>query len=122
MSRIIAAIGAGLMLCGCAKPIMVRIDVPDHHAAVSMHLKEGNQTGGDQQCTAPCSVQIDPNTTHELSVRAPGCYPAVMEIDYMRALIAKGSTGTEQPILVVPLVKRPPGLAPGEGVSKVESK
>ena len=125
MSRSTAVIAAALLLGACAKPIMVRIEVPDHVAAVSMHLKEGNQTGGDQQCGVPCLVQIDPKTTHELSVHAPGCYPAVMEIDYMQAMFARGSTGKDEPVLTVPLVKRPlraPGLVQGEGAPSAETR
>lgn len=101
------------VLAACAKPIRLRVDVPNPAAAatVNMRLTEGKEAAEPVACSAPCDVSVSPDTTHELSVHAPGYYPAVMLVTYEHLRLDTAATGQDDALLMVPLQQRP--AAPG---------
>jgi hypothetical protein len=118
----LAVVAAALALAGCARAIRLELDVPETGAArVSARLTKGKTPPVPDSCQLPCGLSIEPSTSSELTVTAPGYYPAVVSVAYEQMLTAsKGNVAR----LVVPLVKRPertaaageaPPEAPAEG-------
>ena len=106
MSRtvVIAAVAAGV-LAGCAAPIRLHLDVPQSNAATAtVRLVKGDEPPTPDTCTLPCEIAIAPDTSCDLSVAAPGFYPAQMRLDYAQMMPVVNDDGAR---LVIPLVARP---------------
>lgn len=102
---------------GCfANPMTLRIEVPQQEPAeVSLRLK-GDTAMEPSHCQTPCSVNIARGsgirglTPYQLTLRAPGYYPATLELTYETVIRSASSTGSKTTaILVVPMEKRPEG-------------
>ena len=80
---------------GCTSAFKSKIDtVPVKGASVEVEELGGN--GPRQACQTPCSIEVTPFTRYKLTVRAPGYYPASMELQGV--MILRSGSG-----LVVPL-------------------
>jgi hypothetical protein len=99
---------------GCAaNPMILRIAVAQSEPAqVSLRLKS-NAAIELSHCQTPCSVDIPRGsgvrglTPYQLTLRAPGYYPATLELTYEAVLRSAVSEGTRTTAtLVVPMERR----------------
>lgn len=90
-------------LGGCARPVMLQITTLQTPASVGLRRTKGD---GDapipQSCQTPCAARIAPDTTNEITLRAPGYYPAVLAVTYEEVRQA-----ARPATLVVPMLERP---------------
>jgi hypothetical protein len=91
-------------LGGCAQPVMLQITtLQTAPASVGLRRTKGD---GDppipQSCQTPCTASIAPNTTSEITLRAPGYYPAVLAVTYEEVRQAPNPA-----TIVVPMQERP---------------
>jgi hypothetical protein len=86
---------------GCG-PIKVRIETPGIEGAQA-RIHAAGSTADAPACSTPCSVEVDRNAPQEITVVAPGYYPATFVIDYERAYSVTFSQGVSEPVLLVPL-------------------
>jgi len=99
----------GSTLLGCAKPISLQVEtVGVEGAAMRTSLVRGARSTVPSECATPCTIEVEPDTAHELRLEAPGHYPASFEISHedLRKLTA-GALGAES-VLHVPLIRRSP--------------
>ena len=98
-------------LVGCMRPIRLDISsVPQASAAkVTARLTKGTTPPAPDACDLPCGVAIAPGTAGELTVRAPGYYPAVVSVTYEQMFPVTRSNAA---LLVVPLIERPARSSP----------
>jgi hypothetical protein len=104
----------GLMFAqiGCARPLTLTVDAPTlRPAEVSVRLVRGRDaaTVPNRPCRVPCPIVIAPDAEYQLTLQAPGYYPASVgpltydQVMYLnQAFVARGSLR-----LVVPMEKRP---------------
>lgn len=93
---------------GCAKPIILQIDVATPEAAnLDLRLVDGLEAAKPDNCQTPCEIEIAPETTHELTVHSPGFYPARMEFSYEQVQRNAAAIGESEGSLMVPLQRRP---------------
>ena len=113
-----ALLAVALSQVGClANPMTLRIEVPQQEPAeVSLRLLKGDTAMEPSHCQTPCSVNIARGsgirglTPYQLSLRAPGYYPATLELTYETVVRSAYSTGSKTTaLLVVPMEKRPEG-------------
>ncbi len=109
----VLALSISVFIGGCG-PIMLRVETPGvEPARLQTHVVKGDKPTVPAECATPCDIQIARGTEHQLSIDAPGCYPAQFNISYddVRQLTA-GVQGAES-VLRVPLQRRPaaPGVA-----------
>ncbi len=104
---LLLALLLALAQAGCAKPVRINIHVlPAEPATLDVRLTKGKGAAPKPDtCQTPCSVEIAPDTTTEVTLRAPGYYPAILELSYQNVL-AGPAHGAESGTLVVPLQKR----------------
>ena len=110
---VLLAIALGQVGCA-ANPMTLRIEVPQPEPAqVSLRLKS-DATTELSHCQTPCSVDISRGsgirglTPYQLTLRAPGYYPATLELTYEAVIRSATSAGTRATAtLVVPMEKRP---------------
>jgi hypothetical protein len=97
----------GLMFAqfSCARPLMLTIDAPSlQPAELSLRLLRGKDAAAtlNYPCTVPCPIVVAPDSEYELTLRAPGYYPArVGPLTYDQVAIARHKR------LVVPMQERP---------------
>lgn len=100
---------------GCfTNPMTLRIEVRQREPAqVSLRLKRDAATELSH-CQTPCSVDIPRGsgvrglTPYQLTLRAPGYYPATLELTYQAVIRSATSAGSHTTAtLVVPMEKRP---------------
>jgi hypothetical protein len=106
----------GAAAIGCAKVPHLRVEVPGvNDAQVTLR-----STGEPSSCVAPCTVQLTSGQpSGELEIRAPGYFPARMQVEASMLQSVAGVQGTsEEAVLRVPLEPRPgpPKQRPGPGV------
>ena len=93
-------------IAACVRPIRLDLSVPQvREVTVSTRLTKGDKVATPDTCELPCGMMVAPGTTHELTLKAPGYYPAVMQVTYDQLLPVSGDNAAQ---LVVPLVERPP--------------
>ena len=95
---------------GCAKrPTPLIIDVPtSERAEVTLRVLRGKEAAliPDRPCRTPCSIVIAPDTEYEVTLRAPGYYPAGIEgLTYEQVQLSAGLD--REAFLVVPMQKCP---------------
>ncbi len=103
----VLALSISVFIGGCG-PIMLRVETPGvAPAQLQTHVVKGDKPTVPTECATPCDIQIARGTEHQLSIEAPGCYPAQFNITYenVRQLTA-GVQGAES-VLRVPLQHRP---------------
>lgn len=98
----------GLVSWGCG-PIGLHVQPePAVTAALSVRMIEGTRAAVPAECQAPCTIMISHGTTQELNLRAPGYYPATMEVSYDQLRTARAVYDPDgSKLLVVPLQRRP---------------
>ena len=99
-----------LVLAGCAKrPIPLIINVPTSEPAeVTLRVLRGEKAAPipDRPCKTPCSIVIAPDTEYEVTLRAPGYYPAGIEgLTYEQVQLS--ASLAREAFLVVPMQRRP---------------
>ncbi len=118
MSRVSLLLAAiSIALTGCPRPIRLDIDVPQARtASVTARLTKGSKPPVPDTCDLPCGVAIAPSTGAELTVKAPGFYPAVMSVEYEQMMPVASRRAVR---LVVPLIERPKPASPPASVPVV---
>lgn len=95
-----------LLIVGCAKPVRLQLSVPQVSVAqAASRLVKGEDPPSPEQCALPCEVTIAPGTTNQVTLEAPGYYPASLEVAY--DVVAMSLEGNGKASLVVPLYPRP---------------
>ncbi len=93
--------------CAGARPLTLIVDAPTPEPAeVSVHLVRGKEAARvpNHPCTVPCPIVIAPDTEYQLTLRAPGYYPAnVGPLTYEQVKYVLHWSER----LVVPMEKRP---------------
>jgi len=60
-----------LFQAGCMKPIHLDISVPQaEQATVDLHLIKGDAAPKPERCGTPCTIEIAPKTTSQVTLRA----------------------------------------------------
>ncbi len=97
----------GCGLSGCAPQPAVRISViPDVPAELDAQVIETTRTVPGDRCALPCVVRVAKGTTHRVTLRATGYYPARFELPYSAAEAMRPQTRDDVASLVIPLQPR----------------
>ena len=114
MPRLIFLLMAPLLVgvVACAPHLKLRLTVPPpQQAEVEIRLTRGDTPASPGHCETPCTIEIAPDTQHQVIMTSPGYYPANFALSYDD--VAYGTTvpfwgycaGEKYP-LVIPLIKR----------------
>lgn len=107
MSRTWVAV-LGLVSWGCAPRALHVKPEPAAPAVLHVRLIKGSEAAVPAECQAPCTIKIPHATTQELDLRAPGYYPATMEVSYGQIGQSRAVNDPDgAKLLVVPLQRRP---------------
>jgi len=103
----VLALSLSVVIAGCAKPIMLRVETGLEPARLRTNVVKGDKPTVPTQCATPCDIQIARGTEQQMSIEAPGCYPAQFNINYTEvSALTAGAQGAES-VLRVPLQHRP---------------
>src|SRR5436309_93874 len=98
----------GSLSTGCVHPARLTVSTtPAAPGKVAFRRTDKSKTApGNDHCALPCVVEIPPNATYQMTVRAQGYFPATIEMPYLAAGFYVSSN--PQGSFVVPLVSRKP--------------
>ena len=96
-----------LALTGCSAPKSLALRVDAGHvqgAELSARSSVGKASATPDHCQTPCSLTIPVDSDQELTLRAPGYYPAVVvvPVDAVGLFVLQNPKGT----LIVPMQTR----------------
>lgn len=99
------ALATACLLSACTPKAAVRISViPDVPADLESQVLEALTTAPEERCALPCVVQVARGTTHRVTLRATGYYPATFDLPYAAAETMASATSGAVASLAVPLV------------------
>jgi len=96
------------VVAACAKPVSVRIDASGLPSAQLEYKRidgaEGTST--PRSCDTPCSIAFEPDSVHELELRADGYHRARFALEYQTVFAFERRSDAPEPTVVVPLLER----------------
>ena len=103
----------GLTACTPATVMVEMAVLPVTPATAKIKRLAGDTTNQNpSSCPLPCAVTVGKGSNYEVSIDAPGYYPAVVQFDWEMALYTSqalhlsSSNGIDRTPLVIPLIQR----------------